>query len=76
MIAVDVNDHTEVYTTGCKLLSDGMGPDAMNVFMKLTRGGKGDWTKEKYDRPDMTDAEFAAYAEKAKAETEARVRKE
>jgi len=37
-----------------------------------TTGGRGDWTKEKYDRPDMTDAEFEAYAEKVRAETAAR----
>jgi len=46
-----------------------------NAFLNLTRGGSGDWTKEKYDQPDMTDAELDDFIKRAKAETEARFRK-
>jgi hypothetical protein len=71
MIAVDVNDHTEVYATGCRVLNKELGPDAARVFMRLSRGGTGDSVKEKYDRPDMTDDEFDAHMAMLKTEAAA-----
>jgi hypothetical protein len=53
-------------------LNENLGPDAARVFLNLSFGGTGDWTKEKYDIPDMTETEMDAYIERAKAETEAR----
>jgi hypothetical protein len=72
MIAVDVNDLAEVHAAGIRVLNENLGLDAANVFLDLTRGGTGDWTKEKYDYPDMTKEERAAFIERAKAETAAR----
>jgi hypothetical protein len=68
MITVDINDHAEVFAAGCRLLYEGLGADAANVFLNLSRGESGDWTKEKYDRPDMTDAEYSELMDEVKAE--------
>jgi hypothetical protein len=72
MITVDVNDLAEVHAAGIRVLNENLGVDIANVFLNLTRGGTGDWTKEKYDQPDMTDAELDNFIKAAKAETEAR----
>ncbi|MCL2219773.1 MAG: hypothetical protein FWC23_06855 [Chitinispirillia bacterium] len=72
MIAVDINDVVEVHAAGLRVLRENLGPDVTMAFLNLTIGGKGDWTKEKYDRPDMTEAEMAAFLERAKADTAAR----
>jgi hypothetical protein len=68
MIAVDVNDVAGVFAAGRKVLNDNLGPEAARVFIDVTRGGKGDYTKEKYDRPDMTAEELAAFIAEAEAE--------
>jgi len=72
MIAVDVNDIAEVHAAGIKVLNENLGPDAARVFLNLSFGGSGDWTKEKYTIPDLTEEEMDAYVERVKADTEAR----
>jgi len=72
MITVDVNDHAEVYAAGCRVLTDNLGPEAMQTFMRLSRGGKGDSVKAKYNRPPWTDADHEAFMAEAKADSEAR----
>jgi len=68
MTAVDINDATELYAAGTRLLNEGLGPDGARAFLKLSLGGKGDWTKEKYNRPDMTEVELDDFIVLAKAE--------
>jgi len=72
MIAVDVNDFAGIHAAGIRVLNENLGADAAKVFLNLSFGGSGDWTKEKYDIPDMTEAEMDAYIERAKAATAAR----
>jgi hypothetical protein len=48
--------------------NEGLGVDAARVFIKQYFGGRGDYTTEKYDRPDMTDEKYAAMKNSLKAE--------
>jgi len=67
---VDVNDPVEVREAGLQALNDSLGPDVAQVFIGLYFGGIGDYTAEKYKRPEMTKDEFNQFIERAKAETE------
>jgi hypothetical protein len=68
MIAVDIDDATELYAIGTRILNEGLGPDGARAFLNLSLGGRGDWTKEKYNQPDMTEAELDEFVERARAE--------
>jgi len=68
MIAVDIDDATELYATGTRILNEELGPDGARAFLNLSLGGRGDWTKEKYNRPDMTETELDEFIERARAE--------
>jgi len=70
-IAVDVTDTIEVRAAGIRALNGALGVDGARVFMRQCFGGRGDLTREKYDRPDLTPAEFTAMADMLKAEAEA-----
>jgi len=72
MIAVDVMNPVEVREAGLQALNDVLGPDVTRVFINQYFGGIGDYTKEKYEEPDLTEAEFNEIVELAKAETEQR----
>ena len=45
---------TEIRTTGLKALLEALGPVGMARFMQQYDVGYGDYTKEKYEQPDMT----------------------
>jgi len=69
MIAVDVRNPVEVKAAGIRALNEMLGVDVATVFMKQCFGGRGDYTKERHDSPDMTDAEFEALVDIAKTES-------
>lgn len=60
MLDIDVNNKQEVIEAGYKLLSEGLGPVGFARFMQHIRPGKGDYTKEKYERPPLTAEEIKA----------------
>ena len=69
---VDVNDPIEVREAGLQALNDALGPNVARAFIDLYFGGTGDYTAEKYERPEMTEVEFNGFIERAKVETEQR----
>ena len=72
MIAVDVNNPVEVREAGLQALNHVLGPDVARVFIDQYFGGSGDYTKEKYEQPDMTDAEFDEMMELVKKDARQR----
>jgi len=68
MIAVDVKNPIEVRAAGIRVLNRELGADVAQVFMKQFFGGRGDLTKETYDKPDMTPKEFSAMMDAVKTE--------
>jgi len=54
MIATaSLNNMTEIRTIGLKALLEALGPIGMVRFMQQYDTGYGDYTKEKYELPDM-----------------------
>jgi hypothetical protein len=70
-VTVDVTDPVELYAAGVRALNTALGSNGARAFMKQCFGGRGDYTKEKYECSDLTPDEFAAMAEEAKTEAEA-----
>ena len=52
MTEVDVNDSQAVLKAGYKLLTEGLGSKGFVKFMELVTLSEGDYTKEKYEKPD------------------------
>ena len=63
---LNYNSPREVREAGLKALTDALGSLGMVRFMQQFEDGHGDFTKEKYDRPDVT-FEFEEVEEKLKA---------
>jgi len=70
-VTVDVTDPVELYAAGVRALNTALGANGARAFMRQCFGGRGDYTKEKYECPDLTPDEFEAIAEEAEAEAEA-----
>jgi hypothetical protein len=51
--AVNVNSFVDVRRIGLEALKNTLGPVGMTRFIQLYENGSGDYTKEKYDRPDF-----------------------
>ncbi|MDR2583358.1 MAG: hypothetical protein LBC75_07755 [Fibromonadaceae bacterium] len=51
--AANLNNMTEIRTIGLKALSEALGPIGMARFMQQYDAGYGNYTKEKYEIPDM-----------------------
>ena len=49
-----LSNMTEIRTIGLKALLEALGPIGMARFMQQYDAGYGDYTKEKYDIPDMS----------------------
>jgi hypothetical protein len=59
MIAtLNVNNLMEIRKTGLQALQEALGPVGMVRFIQQYENGYGDYTKEKYQQPDMTVAEI------------------
>ena len=54
MMNVDVNDSQAILKAGYKILTEELGSAGFLKFMELVTVGEGDYTKEKYERPQLT----------------------
>ena len=54
MIKYNINDPKEIRVIGMQALMDVLGPVWTAKFIQQYDTGHGDYTKEKYDIPDMT----------------------
>lgn len=70
MLNIDVNNPREVYLTGVKVLSEALGPVGFASFMRQCGMTGGDYTKEKYEKPEMTWEEIKEGLQKIKAQQE------
>jgi len=59
-LAVNLDSPVEVRRAGISALSDALGPAGMTIFLQQFESGDGDYTKEKYEQPDVTLADLAA----------------
>ncbi|MDR0853259.1 MAG: hypothetical protein LBN34_02715 [Clostridiales Family XIII bacterium] len=53
-VAVNLNSPREIRRAGLTALSDALGPAGAIIFMQQFESGSGDYTKEKYDGPDIS----------------------
>jgi hypothetical protein len=51
---INVNNLIEIRKTGLQALREALGPVGMVRFMQQYENGYGDYTKEKYQQPDLT----------------------
>ena len=58
---LNYNSPRQVREAGLKALTEALGPLGMVRFMQQFEDGHGDYTKEKYDMPDVTIEEFEAW---------------
>jgi len=52
--ALNLNNLMEIRKIGLQALQDALGPVGMVRFIQQYDNGYGDYTKEKYERPDLT----------------------
>ena len=57
---LNVNDLRAVREAGLKALQEALGPIGFVRFMQQYENGYGDYTKEKYEMPDLTFEEIDA----------------
>ncbi|MDR0628887.1 MAG: hypothetical protein LBG24_04490 [Treponema sp.] len=57
---INVNNLIEVRKTGLQALKEALGPVGMVRFIQQYENGYGDYTKEKYQQPDLTIEEIDA----------------
>jgi hypothetical protein len=53
-MTVDLNDTMAIRSTGLNALKTALGYAGMVRFLQQYGHGKGDYTKEKYDQPDIS----------------------
>jgi hypothetical protein len=51
---INVNNLIEIRKTGLQALREALGPVGMVRFIQQYENGYGDYTKEKYQQPDLT----------------------
>jgi hypothetical protein len=61
---INMNNLVEIRRIGLQALNDALGPVGMVRFMQQYENGSGDYTKEKYQRPDLTIEEIDALLKK------------
>ncbi|MCI8430452.1 MAG: hypothetical protein HFI16_09435 [Lachnospiraceae bacterium] len=54
MLNVNLNNPIEIRTIGIRALKEALGPVGMVRFMQQYDMGYGDYTKEKYENPDIS----------------------
>lgn len=54
MLNVNLNNPIEIRTIGIQALKEALGPVGMVRFMQQYDMGDGDYTKEKYENPDIS----------------------
>lgn len=68
MLDININSPYEVRKAGFKVLLEALGPVGFARFMQQVSPGTGDYTKEKYERPEMTEEEFREELKKMRRE--------
>jgi hypothetical protein len=59
--AIDISNHGEVYVAGIRALTDALGRDGAEVFMRRSAGIPGrDFAKWLSEQPETSDEEFEA----------------
>jgi hypothetical protein len=61
--AINVNSLMEIRKIGLQALKESLGPVGTVRFFQLYENGFGDYTKEKYQQPDLTVEEIDAFIE-------------
>jgi len=56
---LDMNNFLEIRKMGLQALENALGPVGMTRFIQQYENGYGDYTKEKYQQPDLTVEEIA-----------------
>ena len=51
--AINLNSPIEVRRAGISALNEALGPVGMTIFLQQFENGTGDYTKEKYEKPDI-----------------------
>ena len=51
---IDKNNLAEIRKTGLQALNEALGPVGMVRFIQQFENGHGNYTKEKYQQPDLT----------------------
>jgi hypothetical protein len=51
---INVNNLSEIRKMGLQALREALGPVGMVRFIQQYENGRGDYTKEKYQQPDLT----------------------
>ena len=67
-IVVDVRNPVDVWNAGYEVLNNALGADVANAFVTFNFGGRGDFTKERHDSPDISTEKAASIIERAKAQ--------
>jgi len=63
-MTLNVNNLMEIRKMGLKALKEVLGPVGMVRFMQQYENGYGDYTKEKYQQPDLSVEEINNYLKK------------
>ena len=50
---INLNSPIEVRRAGISALNEALGPAGMTIFLQQFESGTGDYTKEKYEKPDI-----------------------
>jgi hypothetical protein len=61
---INVNNLIEIRKTGLQALREALGPVGMVRFIQQYENGYGDYTKEKYQQPDLTVEEIDSILKK------------
>ena len=64
MMDVNLNSPVDVRAAGTKVLVDALGPVGFTRFIQQFKNGYGDYTKEKYEQPDLSFEELDAELKK------------
>ncbi|MCC8196163.1 MAG: hypothetical protein LIO49_05080 [Ruminococcus sp.] len=60
MAKISYNNQVELRTTGYEVLKEAFGTEGALSFLQMYDEGTGDYTKEKYERPEVTREEIKA----------------
>ena len=54
MMDINLNSPADVRAAGTKILIEALGPVGYTRFIQQIENGYGDYTKEKYEQPDLS----------------------
>ncbi len=64
MMDINLNSPADVRAAGTKILIEALGPVGYTRFIQQFENGYGDYTKEKYEQPDLSFEELDAELKK------------